>query len=563
VSWHAQALQMLCHRRERRLTHRCSPVIAGLNIALSTPELVAMWIRERKKRWPSAAVVARKREEAWDEDARGMTRGRMPVKRPRIEGQEMPVAAEVEPREAPKPAPEAEVVQPVRAAAPDASEDEDSDDDGPPEEATSRAPEPDPLASPLSSSSSVSSDDSDDESEPAAVPEPLAPADEPTAASTSGRAPEETLARPSAPTCRFWLQGRCNYGSQCKSQHREPAPAPAARRGAAPAAEKRRARPRAPPPNPFQAPHALRALLANEIAQHVNYVAQVVRFLVRNDALCGVEGTPGEAEEQRKRREKVQMLDENGQPSVKAEDEPMPSAPLHDGGLPTVPSTSTPGAASLFRPPSPQLRALDSLSYPPEPDPMIFLDPLRAADVKPLTREQVLSIATDAPLRALLYPADQAALTPHGTHQRMAPALWRALETLDALPSAAHRAAALELILGVSEQSPLHAHQLGATYVRPHASGGSRPRVIGETELFRLGLRVSPDEVAVLRRLAQRVSELVGAVEFAAHEGAPKLGAPAQDNDGGRAFRDAQRAREYERMAQERDLLRSLGIDVD
>jgi hypothetical protein len=55
----------------------------------------------------------------------------------------------------------------------------------------------------------------------------------------------------------------------------------------------------------------------------------------------------------------------------------------------------------------------------------------------------------------------------------------------------------------------------------------------------------------------------VGAVEFAAHEGAPKLGAPAQDNDGGRAFRDAQRAREYERMAQERDLLRSLGIDVD
>lgn len=497
-----------------------------------------MWVRERRKRWPSAAVVEQKRKEAWDQNSTGRPMRndtQRPSKRARIDESALPEAAP----------PTAAAPKQVKAAVNDASDDSDSDDDGPPEAVSSR---PDAGAG-----AERDSQDSATEQEPthSALPAPK----------QAQPASEGTMARPGAPICRFWQQGRCNYGAQCKSQHAAPAPSSHAPTSSLSSAAQQQARPRprpkAPPPNAFQAPHLLRALLANEIAQHVDAVAQTIRFIVRNDGLRGVELSAGEAEEQSRRRGLVQLVKEDAgtEGGGEREEEEQLGEPVVQGALPTLSSSSTPGASTLFRPASPTLRPLTSLSYPPEPDPLIFLDPLRAADPKPLRREQILQLATDAQLRSLLYPSSSQAA--HGEHASMPASLARALETHDALPSSAHRISALELILGVSEQSPLHAHQHGSTFVRPHPSGGSRARPIGEVELFRLGLRVGPDEVQVLRSLAQRVSEITGGVEFSAETDAWK------DVEEGKDAREAMRRREWEKEADKRDLLRSLGVEVD
>ena len=135
------------------------------------------------------------------------------------------------------------------------------------------------------------------------------------------------------------------------------------------------------------------------------------------------------------------------------------------------------------------------------------MDPLRRDDPKPLTNAQFAALATDSELRSILRPAST--LHPHGEAR---PGLERALKTLDDLPSDEHRRAAIELILGVSAQTPAHAHQIGPTFVTPTQSGS---RFIGEVELFRLGLRVGPTEQVDLQKLAKRVSEVVeGSPDF-------------------------------------------------
>ncbi|CAO1634402.1 unnamed protein product [Jaminaea pallidilutea] len=527
--------------------------IPGLNIALSTPELVAEWIAQRKKRWPSDKVVQKRLDEAWDDASRGQLR-RASRLGANIRDAAAAVTNQKRKRENDDASSSGEEDPGQRPGVSAREADQDSDSD---------------------SSSSSSDSDSDSEESEAPSEEPIAkepPVEE-----------ETTSQRPSSNVCRFFLQGRCNFGPHCKQSHEVPRPQPSSSSGpskASPAshiAAHRRPRPRNPPVNPFEPRNLLHALLRNEINQHVSMVAQVMRFLVRNDFLKKVELHAGAAEEQARRRGLIRPIpagddgDEGGKADPKLEDLPL-EQPLVDGGLPTVSSSSANAAdqvdadakprTALIRPPSPLLRPLPSLAWPPEPDPMVFLDPLRRDDPKPLTHSQFLSVATDPALRSLLSPPSP--LHPQG---QMSSALQRAIQTLDDLPSDAHRRAALELILGVSAQTPLHPHQLGPTFVNQSGSeGGPNGRFIGEVELFKLGLRCGPLEQETLRKVAQRITEVINGDGDGADGGGPEFDSEPlgwdQDHQG-RTFREEKRRRHWEKEADRRDMLRKLGLDVD
>lgn len=264
-----------------------------------------------------------------------------------------------------------------------------------------------------------------------------------------------------------------------------------------------------------------------------------------------VERREGDADEQRRRRGRITVVEENEKQkedeqgkeeaeakqdadasetqekvpgiatnadqdpaSVPSVDSSTLGAPLQTGALPTVPSLTRPSARSLFRPPSPLLRPLSSLSWPPEPDSLIFLDPLRRDDPKPLMRSQLRSLTLDSDLRVLLAPPTIA--KPEGEPHR---GLSRALQSLDALPTDAHRTAALELILGISSQSPSHPHASSHNPTHSNSnrnvySGPGHRRPISEAELLRLGVKVGPDEVVLVRRLAELVSKAVDGPEY-------------------------------------------------
>lgn len=349
------------------------------------------------------------------------------------------------------------------------------------------------------------------------------------------------LSEDSRKVCHFFQQGRCSFGDKCRDRH-EINTTPGNQQSAPAAAVKKKKRPRPPSPNPFEAPHLLRALLKNEIAQHVNYVAQVVRFLVRNDYLEGFEEKEGEAAALAQRRS---LIKEESTDQIKAENEETLALgkPLVDGALPILGNT-------IMEPAPRPLKPLQSLSLPPEPDPLAFMDPLRANDPKPLLLAQYRQIAADGGIRASI-------LDEQG---KLSASMIQALSTLDDLPSYAHRSSAIELILGVSEQSQLHPHQIGSTFVRSDRNPSSS-RVIGEAELFRCGLRVGPVEIGKIRQLAARVSDVVGGPSFEVE----------QDQDGedsmrpwwDKETRDEMRRKKWSREADWRDEMRKLGLEVD
>ncbi|RXK39945.1 hypothetical protein M231_02740 [Tremella mesenterica] len=84
-----------------------------------------------------------------------------------------------------------------------------------------------------------------------------------------------------------------------------------------------------------------------------------------------------------------------------------------------------------------KLKRLTSVSWPPEPDPSIFTDPLRRDDPKPLRREELMRIATSSDLRHLLSTTT----------------LPRILRIVDSLPSPHARSNALTRLLGVDDVS--------------------------------------------------------------------------------------------------------------
>lgn len=391
--------------------------ILGLNIKLDTPELIEEWIRQRKKRFPTAALIAQKK---------ARIERRAPSRSQSSEAGPHAPSRDPKPHSSPRPA----------------------------------ASPPHPRTSSSSSSSSSSDSDSDSDMDPvrdAVSSKPDAHVPETPAPDQSGSA-KRTL-----PPTLATDDGR----------------------------PRRRARPRRAAPHPFEVPDLLRRLLEREILQHVDALAQWLDFVLDNDFLSCVERQRGEAAAQRARRSRVTDLS--------AEDAPPPTdAPV----------------SSLASVASPPLRALDELHWPEEPDPLIYLDPLRAADPQPLRHSELETLAMDPTLRSLLQPAD--ALHPYGEMNRP---LRRALETWQALPTPRHREAALQLILGVGVDSPMHAHEAYApAYQRiraaPRGTNMQQGRVIGETELFRLGLRVSPNEVRAIQHMAERIAAITTRLEY-------------------------------------------------
>ncbi|KAI9638478.1 uncharacterized protein MKK02DRAFT_42872 [Dioszegia hungarica] len=83
--------------------------------------------------------------------------------------------------------------------------------------------------------------------------------------------------------------------------------------------------------------------------------------------------------------------------------------------------------------PAPPLRALTTLSWPPEPDESIFTDPLRKEDPKPLRRSELLRIAQSGDLRHLLTSTSLPSI----------------LRALDALPTPGARSAMLARCLSI------------------------------------------------------------------------------------------------------------------
>lgn len=538
--------------------------ISGLNIQLNSPELIAEWINQRKKRWPTQDVVKQKLKEKEERQRRSeMIYGPRPQpygKRPREEvttatgpqentgasDARIDEGAAAKKQRADSDTLETDAKELVPAAAP--AEDERSDsDDGAPEELSSKAPVP-----------------LEEETRSPSLPIPSSTA-------------TQDAKQDRRPICTHFLQGRCNYGDRCKKRH-DTTPAASASGSSGQQQQQRqqsngtarRPHPRPPPVNPFDQPDLLRQLLRNEIEKHVDAVGQAIRFIVDNDMLLHVETEEGQAEEQRKRRQKIQVLPANADgmdtaadepngaekqeasTSSELQDEPRLSEPLVQGGMAVVNSSSPSTAsdakrASLYRPPSPTLRPLSELRYPPEPDPLIYLDPLRRDDPKPLMPSQLICIAKDPVLRSVLTPS-----TPLHPNGHKPASLERAIVSLDALPSDLYRNAAIEMILGIASSSTSGSNPAGGLVV---TSKDGR-RKVSETDLFRMGLRVGGDEVLAIKKLADRLSVLldsslqldeVGEVDWALLS---------------REQRDEMRKLHYEREADRLDRLRKLGIDV-
>lgn len=488
--------------------------ITGLNIQLDSPELIAEWINQRKKRWPTQQVVQQKHKEREERQKR------------------------TEAIFGPRPNPynkRALHTQPSDAALDAGHQDKKAKIDQGPTLGNEGAVEHDQDAA---------EDDSDSDAAPeevsSRVPAPALDSEQPTLDAKQDR----------RPICTHFLQGRCNYGDRCKKRH-DTTSAQSSQQQQRPA---RRPHPRPPPVNPFDQPDLLRQLLRNEIEKHVDAVGQAIRFVVDNDMLLHVETQEGQAEEQRLKREKIQVLPSEpsgvqGEDSASAvevlEDAPI-SKPVIEGGMAvTKPiSDSSDSRASLYRPSSPTLRPLSSLRYPAEPDPLIYLDPLRRDDPKPLLPTQLTRIALDPVLRSILTPS-----TPIHPNGHKPSSLERAIISLDALPSDFYRNAAIEMILGITQNT---ANGSGGLVV---TSKDGR-RKVSETDLFRMGLRVGGDEVLAIKKMADRLSVLLESSLQLDEVGESDWVLLSKEE------RDEMRRLHYQREADRLDRLRKLGIDV-
>ncbi|WFC99434.1 hypothetical protein MYAM1_002178 [Malassezia yamatoensis] len=393
--------------------------IQGLNICLDTPELIKEWIQQRKKRFPTAEVVAEKRRKYMRPTMASST-----ADRKRTESD-----------------------QKASSTHTDLSFKENHAKD------TNTVKEKEHHSESDSSSDQTTSSDSDMDSERDAVSSKVP------VASPSTRAPEHAQ---SAGVCRYYLQGTCTFGDKCRQGHQ----------GTGSVA--RRSMPRPAMRNPFEPPQLLRSMLDREIEQHTDALAQLIRFVLDNDMLLNVERRVGDAASQAERLQRVVPLSQNREVEKWKRDEP-------------------------------QLVALADLRWPEEPDPFVYMDPLRRADPKPLRHTELEQLATDERLRMILTPSTP--LHPAGVVNQD---LRTALQSWDALPSDRHRSAALQLVLGVGAQSPLYAHDAYTPAMQRARAIHTSKRFISEAELLRHGLRIGPEEVRAIQHMAERVSTITG-----------------------------------------------------
>ncbi|GAA5972669.1 hypothetical protein JCM11641_002966 [Rhodosporidiobolus odoratus] len=303
-------------------------VIEGTGLSLDTPEAVAKWIAERKKRWPSQKVVNEKEKARAERIAagleapprerggRGRGRGRGQadfggrgrgrggrggyVGNGREGGAEEPAAKRWKGEEDKFEKVKQEGDQPSSTASEGSDSDsssglslsdEDSgeNDDGPPEEGSSKREK-----AALCGEGEDEEHEEDDENDDG-------PEEEGTKQGATGEQ-GEAAGEPKKQfqvVCRHWRKGNCGLGDEkCPYLHHIPANAP-------PPALPKRKRPAPPPPphNPFARPASFSsdpfALLAERDHRHiVSDVLQVIEFLGANDWLRGVEIRPGQVEEE-------------------------------------------------------------------------------------------------------------------------------------------------------------------------------------------------------------------------------------------------------------------------
>lgn len=540
----------------RALDGPADATISGLNIQLDSPELIAEWINQRKKRWPTQQVVQEKLKEKEQRQKRSEAiYGPRPAPIRKRQHEELtnsvaglsevgehahrtPTSASYEKKQR-LDMESATSVEPNSKLSATADQDTESDNDAP-EEVSSRAPVPS-----LEQEAGVSA---------------------PEARSSNHQ--------DRRPICTHFLQGRCNYGDRCKKRHETNTTGTSQPQQHNLERATRRPHPRPPPINPFDQPDLLRQLLRNEIEKHVDAVGQAIRFIVDNDMLLHVETEEGQADEQRRKRNKIQLLPSDGHQGVDAKsehgspeakqaevtaavpsmltEEPTLSEPVVPGGMAVINSmlhpTSSSGQASLYRPASPTLRALSELKYPPEPDPLILLDPLRRDDPKPLLPSQLVRIAKDPVIRSVLTPS-----TPLYPNGHKPASLERAIVSLDALPTDLYRNAAIEMILGIATFSSPASSARGAGLVVVSKDGRKK---VSETDLFRMGLRVGGDEVLAIKKLADRLSVLLDSSLQMDEVGEADWGLLTAEQ------RNEMRQLHFRREADRLDRLRKLGIDV-
>ncbi|KAL7421022.1 hypothetical protein Q5752_003906 [Cryptotrichosporon argae] len=278
------------------------PAIQGTNVTLNTDEDIAKWVAERKARWPSTKRIADKaaEEQAARErgeiPSRGRGRGRGRVDAARA-AEDWGRPSELEShRPSAADGAEATPVAPVEAV--------------PAKVALGMV---DYSSSEMSDTSS-SDTDSDSSSESESGSDANAHHDADAAAAPVQASTTDQTDKPECPLCHaFARTGRCRNGERCRYAHvRKPAQDAQDARALGPD------RPRAPrePPakrrNPFERPSMLGALLANPIQNTLSQLSQTIRFLVANDFLRGVEAAPGEADEERRKRDMIIELPEVG-----------------------------------------------------------------------------------------------------------------------------------------------------------------------------------------------------------------------------------------------------------
>ncbi|KAK0550933.1 hypothetical protein OC846_002673 [Tilletia horrida] len=527
--------------------------IQGLNIRLDHPLLVEHWIAERKKRWPTKAVIEQKEKDAvWRLPGSLSVEAMLRRKRKREQDEEAEQRAK----------------RANQAAAGSDSEDTDNDSD----------------SSDDSDSSSSSSDSSSDEGD---GPQDEGEADEAdeeaeTEAYQAEEKEQETTEHPRpsiqpGPAQPTPVEDASNQDSNPTSQ-----PNPSSTPRFVPQEKKFRPRPRGPPTNPFarSSSDLLHALLRREIASHTDAVLQFFRFIVLNSFLIGVERKRGDAEEALRR---ANLIVETRPSSGRDADD--------DGG-----GDDDDDATRKVKAVSVDLKPLVSLSYPPAPDPLIFLDPLRALEPYPLSHEQLVAFCEDEAIREIL---DKCTLS---TTEQIQPGpstraaresgLTTAIRTLDALPTAPHRTAALELILHIvddphqatatSTATQRYTSAAGAIWHPPASMNNNRQKPISETELFRLGLRVGPEQLEDVRMLAERVSSILEKVPIysALPENLKQVAGLGKEGDGSADATASARASkmgagvyeargigwqqlEWEREWERRETLRRLGIRLD
>ncbi|GAA5856213.1 hypothetical protein JCM8547_000822 [Rhodosporidiobolus lusitaniae] len=278
-------------------------VIEGTGLSLDTPEAVARWIEERKKRWPSKKVVEEKETaraarvaaglEAPPRERGGRGRGRG---RGGAAGGRGGYGAGVREEYAPTAEREEPAVKRLKAedgaavgkkvGVEDEASGSSSDSDSSSSSGSSLEDEADALSQ------------EDEEDEDDGPPEEASTKVEKGEAAEGEEEKKEPEKRFQV-VCRHWRKGTCQLGDEkCPYLHHVPANAP-------PPPPPKRKRPAPPPPahNPFARPSSFSsdpfALLAERDHRHmVADVLQVIEFLGANEWLRGVEMRRGQVEEE-------------------------------------------------------------------------------------------------------------------------------------------------------------------------------------------------------------------------------------------------------------------------